>query len=546
LGLHWIAAVFGALVLAFSPSFWSQANIQRVYSLNSLFVILATAMAFAWYGSRKTSYLGLAFLLCGLGASNHTFMAIYAAALFAFVLLSEPALIRRPRSLTLIPGGFTVGLLPYLYLPLISRSDPRLDWGDPETLSRLVDVVLRRDFWGRAWIEKPSDLVAIAADYLGGLVWELYGIGVVLAVLGVVVGRRRRWPIALPLLVMMANLLILALHGSRADIFIWHRYYIPSYMMGSLLAAMGLHALLMRTPSRLKWLPLAVPVVAIVLGWREFDRSQYRIAEDFSRTLYTTLPPGAHLSASDDNILFVLIYLQLVEGVRPDVNLILQGVGQALPPLKFNPDREPLFFTHHPNWNVTSLDVVPVGMVYQAIRSGGTIPEPVVPKLELEGENDARVPKDYLTQNLIGYFHFMLGTTFERRDWIAASSQYRIAEASAPENDVLFYSLGVIYRRNGLFSEALAFFEKSHHINPRRIASQQRFRASDRIEEVRSEIRRLHSIEKPLSDTLSTRGVAPGTVDFHQFMASALEARDEHVAARGHRLRALMKQPISE
>ena len=29
------------------------------------------------------------------------------------------------------------------------------------------------------------------------------------------------------------------------------------------------------------------------------------------------------------NILFVLIYLTMVEGVRPDVNLILQGVGGA-------------------------------------------------------------------------------------------------------------------------------------------------------------------------------------------------------------------------
>ena len=43
--------------------------------------------------------------------------------------------------------------------------------------------------------------------------------------------RRRRWPVLLPLLVMVANLAALALHGSRSDIFIWHRYYIPSYLM---------------------------------------------------------------------------------------------------------------------------------------------------------------------------------------------------------------------------------------------------------------------------------------------------------------------------
>ena len=31
------------------------------------------------------------------------------------------------------------------------------------------------------------------------------------------------------------------------------------------------------------------------------------------------LPPGAHLAATDDNVLFALMYLHLVEGRRPDV-----------------------------------------------------------------------------------------------------------------------------------------------------------------------------------------------------------------------------------
>ena len=38
-------------------------------------------------------------------------------------------------------------------------------------------------------------------------------------------------------------------------------------------------------------------------------------------------------------MLFVLMYLNLGEGLRPDVDLILEGVGGAnLPPLSFNPD----------------------------------------------------------------------------------------------------------------------------------------------------------------------------------------------------------------
>jgi hypothetical protein len=330
------------LLLAFAPSFWAEANVQRVYALNALFVAAATAFAFDWYRGREDRLLVAAFFVCGLGATNHTFMLVYGVALGLFALASEPGLLRRPLALLESAAAFAVGLLPYLYLPLRSRANPRLDWGNPETPRALLNVVLRRDFWGRAWIEGPADLLPVALDYLTSMAPELSWAGVPLAAAGLIIGRRRRWPVILPLLVMAGNLTAVALHGSRTDIFIWHRYYIPSYLMGALLAGMGCHCLLEHLPGRLRPLPLLVPALALLLRFPEFDRSHYLIAEDFSRTLLDTLPPGAHLAAIDDNILFVLIYLHLVEGVRPDLDLILEGVGEAdLPPLHFNPDVDP-------------------------------------------------------------------------------------------------------------------------------------------------------------------------------------------------------------
>src|SRR6185295_10247649 len=175
------------------------------------------------------------------------------------------------------------------------------------------------------------------------------------------------------------------------------RYYVPSYAMGALLAGMGLQILVERgrawLPGATVWGVLLLPLVGLMAHWKEFDRSRYRIADDFSRQLLATLPPGAHLAATDDNILFVLIYLKMVEGLRPDVDLILQGVGGAnLPNLHFNPDSEGLFFTHHPNWRNDQLAVVPVGLVFQIARAGST-PPLRLPQEPLEGEDDPDVPK---------------------------------------------------------------------------------------------------------------------------------------------------------
>jgi tetratricopeptide (TPR) repeat protein len=307
--------------------------------------------------------------------------------------------------------------------------------------------------------------------------------------------------------------------------------------MAAILLAIGLDAAIRRLPAPARPLLLLLPAAALAAGWRQFDRSRYRIAEDYSRTLLATLPPGAPLAASDDNILFVLIYLRMVEGVRPDVDLILQGVGEAeLPPLKFNPDSDPLFFTHHPNWSVAGLEVVPTGLVFQTLRSGRPLPPAAELKDVLEGEDDPRVPKDYLTQNLVGEYHYMKGATNETRDWPRAWREFQRAQAASPENDVLFYNLGLIYRRNGLFNEALAAFRRSDTINPRRIASHSRAVAADKVREVSQEVARASSLERDALPRLA--GIAPGTADYHLRLAEVMESAGEGLAARGHRLRA--------
>jgi tetratricopeptide (TPR) repeat protein len=561
------AALTGALLLAFAPSFWGEANIQRVYALNALFVALATASALRWNARRDPRWFAMTLFVCGLGATNHTFLAVYAGAFMAAVGLRCAAHARRAgwagaaRALGLVwghdPGrpsvgrgalrtlatsvaAFAAGLLPYVYLPLRSRADPPLDWGDPQTLDRFLAVVSRRGFWERAWIEGPADLLPIVRDYLGSLGTELTWAGAALAAVGLLAGRRDAWPRLLCAVVMVANVAVMAVHGSRSDLFIWHRYYVPSYVMAALLAGLGCRAALSVLPPALRLAPLAIPAILLVSGWRAADRSDYRIADAFSRAVLQSLPPGASVIATDDNVLFVLIYLTMVERLRPDVQLILQGGGAAeLPPLRFNPDADAVFFTHHPNWQRPDLDIVPVGLLFRAQRAGRPAPEPLLPLVELPGEADADVPKDYLTQNLIGQLHYMRGVTFEQRDWRRARAAFDRAAAAAPDNDVLFYNLGLIYQRNGLLDDALAAFARARAINPRYIAGSGRVRAAERIAEVSAERERIAALERSLTGDPSRRGMAPGSAQYHARLAELLAARNESRAALGHRLRAL-------
>jgi len=544
------ASILSALLLAFSPSFWAEANVQRVYALNAFFVVWATLLAVRWDASaaagdeRRGRRLFVSTLfVAGLGATNHTVMAVWAIAFVVFAVITRPAVLRRPKALILGGLAFGVGLLPYLYLPIRSRQDPVLDWGNPEGLRSLMNVVTRRDFWGRRFLEGPADLVPIAADFANGFREEVGLAGVALALVGVaaalaVKGRRRL--LLLPLLVVLGNLAALALHGSRSDIFIWHRYAIPSYIMLAWVAGWGAALLVENVPKRLGLVTLVIPIVMLVRGFPDQDRSRYRIAEDFSRTLLQTLPPGAHLAASDDNILFVLMYLHLAEEVRPDVDLILQGVGgSALPPLRFDPDTDPLFFSDHPNWNEPQLELVPAGLAFRVWRRGRPFPPAVIPKARLDGELDPRVPKDYLTQNLIGQLHYMLGNTLERSDWPAARREYDESMKAAPHNDVLFFNLGLIFGGSGLYDEAIAAFRRSTEINPRPILGPDRLKASDRVPALERERQRVAALEADLAGDAALAGTPAGSPEWHRRLAELLGLRGEAAAARGHERRAL-------
>ncbi len=496
LRLHPVAALFGAGLLAVSPSFWGEANVQRVYSLNAFFVVASLGAFLEWRRSRDRRWLAGCFLLCGLGATNHTFMAAQALAIFAAALIeARPEVLRAPL-LARITGAFLIGLVPYVYLPLRSRDDPSLDWGNPETLSRFLGVVLRFDYWDQAWVKVPFDLARVVADYLWSLGPELIWVGAALALWGALAGRRRGWPILVLLFIMAGNLAALAAHGSRSDLFLWHRYYIPSYAMASLLAAFGCELLLARLPKPWKLAPLVVPIAWMVLRFPDFDRSRYRVAEDFGRKLLASLPEGAQLSASGDNVLFPLLYLHWVEGLRPDVSLILQAsAGPERVSLSFDPDEDALFFTHHPNWRGPDLEVVPAGLAFRIVRAGSPRTRLVVPTGGLEGETDPDVPRDYLTRSLIGHYHYMLGATYADIDWARAEKELRSAAEAASDDDVLFYNLGLLYSRKGLYVEAYDAFRRSHAINPRPLAGTPSASAARRIDEVRRELESIAAIE---------------------------------------------------
>jgi len=74
---------------------------------------------------------------------------------------------------------------------------------------------------------------------------------------------------------------------------------------------------------------LAVPVLMASQEWDDHDRSNKTLAVDMARDFLETCPANAILFTAEDNDTYALWYLQEVEGVRPDVRVVVSTIFSA-------------------------------------------------------------------------------------------------------------------------------------------------------------------------------------------------------------------------
>src|SRR5690606_6885977 len=100
-------------------------------------------------------------------------------------------------------------------------------------------------------------------------------------------------------------------------------FWIPCYMITGIFIGAGVAVLGPHFKSH--WLHAAL---ALVVGLpfsthiATNNRRDYYLVEDFGLNILRTLPPDAIYISGSDHANFPVIYLQAVEGLRPDVTLV--------------------------------------------------------------------------------------------------------------------------------------------------------------------------------------------------------------------------------
>ncbi|MBI5210822.1 MAG: DUF2723 domain-containing protein [Elusimicrobia bacterium] len=378
-----LAGLGGAAALGFSPVFWSVCLVTEMYSLWVLGAVALVALAwrlrdrhdrrlwlgFCWlYGLALTNRMDLVLLAPGLlwlalGSSGDDrpredgLWAMLALACFPAViaatdskapvalLIVGTALWRAPKAgrgrwVAASLAFALLGLGLNAYLPVRSAGHPWLDWNHPAKLSNLADTLLRSRYGGTLDLLSKSyakgELLLPNMVVYGRHLWESFGLaGLLLAVFGglrlafsdrgAFLGLAAAYWWCGPFFLFLANM-----PPNPHALAIVEPHYLLSDLVLALWLACGIGEL-----RRLRQALACAAVAALLLvpffkgRFAAMDRRAHFFSYDYAKNVLKSVPPGAVLVSKKDVQLYTLWHYQTVQGWRPDVRLVAQGLAGA-------------------------------------------------------------------------------------------------------------------------------------------------------------------------------------------------------------------------
>jgi hypothetical protein len=436
---HEIAVALVILTLAAGEVWWSQAVTAEVYSLHAFFVaLLAYALVRIGEGSGRW-FLAAPFIF-GLSMANHLFLTAATLPFFVFA-----AWLARRRFTVAdacrAAALFVIGLLPYLLLVVRAESPAAFRFGVHDGLRDLLAHVFRsgyQDVGTDGW-NKAGILGSVAARYLS----ELGPLALALAIVGFwrLPARSRAAAAWLAGVVVSIGLIVWQhqIDWSPQAEYAYRVFMMPGLAAVVVAAAVGAALLLRRGEAAGRtWTAVALFVAVAAVAVSSFADAAPRVAaardgfvDRYARALLEPLPPDAVLLVNDPSIvhdteIFALAYVQMVEGLRPDVSLVsdVQVTPFVRPEL---PERygafdlplrrrmlveavmsdprlsaRPLFATFPPEASVPGVTSDATGVLFRIRSSGEAEGEPVTP-VDVAPPPDALVAGHYALRSLVSH-----------------------------------------------------------------------------------------------------------------------------------------------
>jgi hypothetical protein len=331
-----------AVTFACTPRLWLQSNHDKPYPLLAFICAIVFYLMLLWResydrGEERPSYVYLGAFLCGLGAGAHQIMVLMVPA-YAYLLISKNwRVIFRVKEFILAFAFGILGFAIHLHLIVRALQKPLLNWGDSKNLSQFLWNLLRKGYPTEKPVRGLELLWAQANAF--NIPYEFTVAGIVLLIIGLAgfLARKRDLVFAYLIALLSFMLIIVGYFNTPLDmIFLTEEFFTPLYLLSAVFIGVGTFRLLREAAG---WLPqglsekrplcrallslvMTLPIVVCALHYQENDQHENYIAFDYAANSLKSLPQGAVLYTWGDSGAFPLWYLQGVERMRDDLDLL--------------------------------------------------------------------------------------------------------------------------------------------------------------------------------------------------------------------------------
>lgn len=334
---------FGALgLLACGVYFWSLSLIAEVYTLHTVLMALMILLLLRWADQPSAQKLALVGLVTGLSMGHHAATVLLIPGVVFYVLTTAPRMALHWRSMIFVAGAFAMGLAVYLYLPLRYTANPPFNYAGLYDSSGVFEPINLHTIQGLWWLVSGQAFVSHMLVYselnlwreltqFGTYVWQsFFAVGVGPALVGIVVLARHNWRLCTMLGLMFTV---------HAAFYLGYRVidketmFLPTFLIWAIWLGVGYQWLLtwiqedrqsqgaMLEVWFLRVGMAAAVGVAIVWNWPLVDRADDWSVRERSEQMLEQVQPDA-LILGWWGVAPPIEYLQLVEGYRPDVQII--------------------------------------------------------------------------------------------------------------------------------------------------------------------------------------------------------------------------------
>jgi|GEM_PF-4823647 len=347
--------------LAFGTTFWSQAIVAEVLSLNVFLISFLTLLLWRWHQQpQKTKYLYGAFFIYGLTLTNHTSSLCFLPAIIYLVGVTNHRQLTEVKRVAKLALLILLGLAPYLYLLIRAQSNPPLNWGDPSTLIRFFNHITAKEY--QQFLFFRNQRLVVDNFYRALRVfWENFNpLGTALIFLGLFATPSTRFRNFL-----LFAILFQVVVNSNYNIYNIETFYLPSLLFLNLILGLGLKeawAIVLKLAGKIRlrqhllffsldvgqllgrgtkkieysqhqaFLGLSALVILgagfynVFFNWEKVNLSQDREADQFGRQTFAVLEPGAIVVTGTDRYTLGLMYHRyVVFPDREDVVLVSNG-----------------------------------------------------------------------------------------------------------------------------------------------------------------------------------------------------------------------------